>query len=66
MQSFLKENVSTVVEGSLFKFGICHYHLFLLIQSPLFSPDHRFAKGVLSEGLCFIVSRSDVKYIDEK
>ena len=62
-----EESISTMVEGSLFKSETRHYHhLSLLIQSSLFSPDHNSAQHVLLEALCFIVSRSDVRYIDEK
>ena len=62
-----EEDISTVVEGSIFKFEARHYHhLSLSIQSSLFSPDHNFAKDVLLEALCFMVSKSDVRYIDEK
>lgn len=62
-----EEGISTIVERSLFKSETCHYHhLSLLIQSSLFSPDHNFTKDVLLDALCFIVSKSDVRYIDEK
>ena len=60
-------NIEMMVEGSLLKFETCQsHHLSLLIQSSLLSPDLNFAKDVLSKALCFIVSKSDVRYIDEK
>ena len=62
-----EEDSSAVVEGSRFKFEICQYHhLSLLIQSSLFLLDHDFAKDVLSKALCLIVSKLDVRYIDER